>query len=232
MKTALITGSTRGIGMQIGLDLLAKGYFVYFNGRSYYRFIESADINTQKHSFIQADLSRMEEIKKINDTITKLDVLVLNIGITDRSEFGNVSLDNWNNVFNANLTIPFFLIQELRDKINKNGRIIFISSVLGTTPHSRSISYGVSKAGINMLAQYLAKEFAERNITVNAVVPGFVVTDWHKGKSEEQIKRIEDKTLLKRFGTTEEVSKAVLSIIDNPYITGQLMKVDGGYGLL
>ena len=82
-----------------------------------------------------------------------------------------------------------------------------------------------------MLVQYLAKEFADKKITVNAIAPGYTMSNWHSSKSEEQIKRIEQKCLANRFGTVEEVSKVVLSIIDNDYINGQIIRVDGGFGL-
>jgi len=226
MKTALITGSTKGIGKKIGLDLLDKDYHVYFNGRN------SIPISTKPDwTFIQADLSNINEVNKFNE-IDKLDVLILNLGITDRTPFGEVSPYKWQKVFDTNLTIPFFLVQSLKDKIKPNGKIIFISSISGCTTDSTSISYGVSKGAIHVLVPYLAKEFAEKKITVNAIVPGYIDTDWHKGKSIQQIKRIEKKHLMNRLGTTKEISKAVISVIENDFINAQVIRVDGGFGLL
>ena len=149
--------------------------------------------------------------------------------MTDRTEFGKITLENWNEVFNLNLTNQFFLVQKLKDKINPNGKIIFISSIAGCTTDSTSIAYGVSKGAIHVLVPYLAKEFADKKITVNAVAPGYIDTDWHKEKSKEQIKRIEKKCLANRLGTVQEVSKAVLSIIDNDFINGQIVRCDGGF---
>jgi 3-oxoacyl-[acyl-carrier protein] reductase len=128
-----------------------------------------------------------------------------------------------------NLTIPVFLIQALKDNINQNGKILFISSISGCTTDSTSIAYGVSKGAIHVLVPYLAKEFAPLHITVNAIAPGYIDTNWHIGKSPEQIKRIEKKCLVNRLGTTKEISKAVQSIIDNDFINGQVIKVDGGF---
>jgi 3-oxoacyl-[acyl-carrier protein] reductase len=235
MKTALITGSTKGIGKEIGLDLLDRDYHVIFNGHS----IESCwtlkkqldDYMVKKgdYQIIRADLSYIEEIEKITKYIKNLDVLILNAGITDRTPFGKIALENWNHVLNVNLTNQFFLIQELRNKINFDGKIIFISSISGIVPDAISISYGVSKAAIHMLVLYLAKEFAAQKITVNVIAPGYIMTDWHKGKSQAQLKRIAKKCLAGRFGTPEEVSKAVMAVIDNDFINGQIIRVDGGF---
>lgn len=233
---ALITGSTKGIGKQIGIDLLNKDYFVYFNCSSYEsaeelkKELQTYPYCTTNYEIIQADLSKIGEIYYLLANIKQpIDVLVLNAGITDRTQFGKIEYENWNKVFNVNLTNQFFLIQGLKDKINNNGRIIFISSISGIIPDSVSISYGVSKAAINMLVSYLAKEFAKNNITVNAIAPGYTMTSWHESKSEAQIKRISKKCLANRFGTPEEISSTVLHLIDNAFINGQIIRVDGGF---
>lgn len=243
MKTALVTGSSRGIGKQMGIDLLNKGYFVCFNGHTK----ESTEqlekelrnypncYNESNYSIICYDLSTVENslefaryLKAIN---VKLDVIVWNVGLTDRTKFGEIKPDEWNKVFKANIDAPFFFLQSMKNNINPGGKIILISSILGIIPDSVSISYGVSKAAINMLVPYLSKEFADKKITVNAIAPGFIDTDWHKEKSKEQIKRIENKSLAKRLGTTEEISKTAMFIIDNVFVNAQIIKVDGGYGL-
>lgn len=226
MKKVLITGSSKGIGKQIGLDLLDQNYFVYFNGRTLVPISTKLD-----WAFLQADLSEVSQLIHFTK-IDELDVLILNAGVTDRTKFGEITLENWNHVFNVNLTNQFFLIQDLKDKIKDNGRIIFISSISGLTTDSVSIAYGVSKAAINMLVPYLAKEFAQRNITVNAIAPGYIQTSWHTSKDEAQIKRIKAKCLANRLGTTTEISKAVLSIINNDFINGQVLRVDGGFNII
>lgn len=231
MKTALITGSTKGIGKQIGLDLLDRGHFIYFNGRTNESVAQlDKDLYEEysEYKIIQADLSDINEIYKFKK-IDNLDVLILNAGLTDRTPFGEVAIYNWERVFNTNLTVPFFLIQELKDKINPNGRIIFISSISGIIPDAVSISYGVSKAAINMLVLFLAKEFAEKKITVNAIAPGYIATEWHRDKSEAQLKKIEKKCLANRLGTVQEVSKTVMAVVDNDFINGQIIRVDGGF---
>jgi 3-oxoacyl-[acyl-carrier protein] reductase len=243
MKIALVTGSTKGIGKQIGIDLLCSNYLVYFNGHS----LESIKQLEQDlaapnliamnpdYNIICQDLSTIESNIALGNYFKEnnryIDILVLNLGITDRTSFGEINPKDWNRVFETNLSGAFFLIQTLKDNINSNGKIIFISSISGCTTDSVSIAYGVSKGAIHILVPYLAKEFASRRITVNAIAPGYIDTDWHKSKSPEQIKRIEKKHLANRLGTTKEISKAVMAVINNDFINGQVIRVDGGFGL-
>jgi len=235
MKIAFVTGSTKGIGRQIGIDLLKQGYYVYFNYANddleATHLAEELFLYEGNFSIIKANLSDSSGVLNIIFQLPKVDILVLNAGMTDRTPFGQVLISNWNKVFEMNLTVPFFLVQSLKDKISPNGKIIFISSISGIVPDSVSISYGVSKAAINMLVLYLAKEFANKKITVNAIAPGYTDTTWHSNKSKEQIKRIEKKCLANRLGTVQEVSKAVMSVIDNNFINGQILRCDGGFGL-
>ena len=233
MKTVLITGSTRGIGKQIGMDLLNRDYFVNFNyahDLNYaHKLYEEIFLKYSKRfAILKADLSFEMELTKLTSEIKELDVLILNAGITDRTPFGQITAEIWNRVFNVNLSNQFLLVQALKDNIKPGGKIIFVSSISGIIPDSVSIPYGVSKAAINMLVPYLAKEFASKQITVNAVAPGYTLTDWHIGKSDDQLNRISEKTLLKRFATTKEISSTVLHLIENNYITGQVIRVDGG----
>ena len=228
MKTALITGSTKGIGLQIGLDLLKQDYFVYFNGRH-----PVSIPNEYNYRLISADVSKIGCIEFIRSYFEYngdfLDVLVLNAGMTDRTPFGTIDYNKWLEVFSMNLTVPFFLVQALADIIKPGGKIIFISSISGCTTDSLSVSYGVSKGAIHVLVPYLAKEFASKNITVNAICPAYIKTDWHDSKAPEQIKRIEQKHLVNRLGTVQEVSKAVMAVIDNDFINAQVLRVDGGF---
>lgn len=229
-KVALITGGTKGIGKAIAIELAKKDVrliLTYANDEDSAKQIK----RELKAKVIQADLSNYEGANKVLNSIDKIDYLFLNVGITDRTAFGNILMDEWEKVFRTNLTIPFYMIQELRKYINTNGRIVLTTSISGIVPDSVSISYGVSKASENMLVQYLAKEFAQRKITVNAIAPGYTDTTWHKNKSKEQIKRIANKTLLKRFATPEEIANVAKMLIENDYITGQVIRCDGGFGL-
>lgn len=228
-----ITGSTDGIGLQIGLDLLHKGHYVIFSGRkleSFWRVEVLEEIrNSYYREYQVVDFSDNNSIcyllARLKDQ--KIDNLILNAGKTNRS--GNITTEAWDDVFNTNLKFPCCLIKGLERNIQK--RIIFIGSVLGHVPDASSIAYGVSKGSLEILTKYLAKVYAPNNITVNTIAPGFTATKWHLCKSDEQIKRIKEKILLKRFATTKEISHACQFIIDNDYVTGQTICVDGGYGL-
>lgn len=236
MKTALVTGSTRGIGLAIGLDLLKKGYYVHFN--------YAHDDNTAmllSNLLNEAYSGQFDIIKSLSGNLWSnledypnthhLDCVVLNTGITDRTAFDKMEEDSWNNVLYTNLTAPIFLIQYLEKRINPNGRIIFISSILAEISHGSSLSYAVSKAGINCAVKHLSKLFASKKVTVNAVAPGFTDTGFHKNKPADQIERIKNKILAGRFAHPVEISSMCMEIVDNPYINGQIISVDGGYGL-
>lgn len=238
MKYALVTGGTKGIGKSTVEKLLKQGYYVYIN---YAHDKETADCmevelkknGETKFEFIQADLSKIDSIDIIAGLIEKksdlIDTVVLNVGVTDYAAFGNVSLEIWNYIMDTNLTIPFFLIQRLRNIIAKDGNITIISSVMGNYPHGRSIPYGVSKIGAIYLAKMLVKEFSEKGVRVNAVSPGFTETDMQKEKTEEHRKRITGKLALHRFADPDEIADMVYSVINNTYINGANIEVDGGY---
>lgn len=237
MKTALVTGSTSGIGLQIGTDLLKQGWSVTFNGRNVPSMVEIDNIagtNLPRFSFIKADCSSIEAVKQIfpYTSYHALTALILNVGMTDRTPFKDIKYETWNKVIDTNLTVPFFIVQSLLPYIRNKGKIIFITSISGIVPDSVSIAYGVSKAATNMMVKYLAKETAHQEITVNAVAPGYTDTPWHENKNEGQINRISKKTLANRFATTKEISNAVQFILNNDYVNGQVIAVDGGFGLV
>lgn len=230
-KKALITGGTKGIGKAIARELYNKGVKLYLNYNKDKETAHKAKKELYLATLIPADLSTYKGAKKVIKKIDELDYLILNVGITDRTPFGKVKMKDWDRVFRTNLDIPFYIVQELRNKIKENGKIIFITSISGIYPDSVSISYGVSKASENMLVKYLAKEFASKKITVNAIAPGYTMTTWHQNKDKAQINRISKKTLSNRFAKPEEIGKAVRMVIENNYINGQVISVDGGFGL-
>lgn len=226
MKQALVTGSTRGIGKAIADKLEESEYHVFRNGRK---------PNCRRKDYIQADLTTLKGVTFLAETIQsqtqKLDCLVLNVGITCRKSLTEITPDDWFMVMDANLNMPFFLIQQLAEHMGEYGNIIFISSVLSLQPHATSIPYGVSKAAVNMLAQCLVKEFIERKIRVNVICPGFIDTEWQKEKPSWLREKIIEKVAMKRFGTPEEIADICVSLCRNTYINGAIVTVDGGYDM-
>jgi 3-oxoacyl-[acyl-carrier protein] reductase len=239
IKYALVTSSTRGIGKSIGIELLNKGYYVFFNyannDEDAYKLKQELFQFNNGYSIIKTDLSKLDGINVIYDNVIKitnsLDCIVLNTGVTNYKSFVDLTFDDWNKVINTNLNIPFFLVQKLSDNIVYDGRIIFIGTMLGLIPHGISIPYSVSKAGLTMLSRNLVKHFKDRNITVNVVSPGFIDTSWQLSKNKDHRKRIENKIALNRFGYPVEVAKTCIHIIENQYINGAVINVDGGYDM-
>ncbi len=238
MQYAFVTGSTKGIGKAIGITLLQEGYFVVFNYCNSEESAKELDHLLQgnysgKYYILKADLSNIESVslvsEKINEVVPYLNTIVFNAGITDRSVFGEIKPENWLKVFNANLNIPFLLMQELVPSIKDGGNIIFIGSMLGNLPHSVSTSYGVSKSAVHALVKNMVKFLSKDNITINAIAPGFVDTDWQKEKPEWLREKIKGKVALKRFASETEVADLCLNMIQTPYLTGQIIQLDGGY---
>lgn len=238
MKYAVITGSTKGIGKAIAEKLLRNKYFVFIN---YANDVESEKIFERdnkefKEQFIciREDLSSYDNAMNFCEKILKhtksIDVLVLNCGMTEKSNFGDISKESWEKVMNLNLNVPFYIIQRLNENIKENvGRIILMGSVMGIYPHSTSLVYNVSKSGVNALSNALVKYFADRNITVNSICPGFIKTPYHDNRTKESFDRINNRIALHRFGNVEEIASLCMEVINNQYINGANININGGY---
>lgn len=239
MKTAIVTGSTRGIGRAIGLKLLRQGCDVAFNYRENSKQAEQLAHELEENGFsgryqiISADLSSMEGIMDLETNLQerfhKLNYLVLNAGITCRGMLDQLQLEDWERVINTNLTMPLFLTQRCAQWIQPGGCILFLGSLLGQYPHATSLSYGVSKAGIHYLTRALVKEFEQNQVRVNCIAPGFVETDWQRDKPQEIRRSIENKVALHRFAQPEEIAQMAWSILKNSYMNGAIINIDGGY---
>lgn len=245
-KVTLVTASTGGIGKAIGIKFLESGYYVIFNyahndnkKEECYNELLSRGFKTDSFCFIKADMASDEgidsvvaEVKKIcKDKI--LTTVVANLGYSgskNRNKFGNISRAEWDNIININLAAPFFLVQAMRNYIMEGGNIILIGSAMGEYPHSTYIPYGVSKAGVHMLAKMLVKEFKQSNVRVNAIAPNFIMTEEFPGnRPQEQQESMLDKIASPSFGGVSDVADLCLSIVNNNYLNGQVIGLDGGY---
>lgn len=237
MKYSIVTGGTKGIGKQVCIDLLRKGYYVITN----YASDEVAAENAKKEFFnysdkfcvFKADQSNVLDlqvfVEKVKSVTNEIHCIICNTGITLRKDFRTTSNDEWEKVFMVNVHSHFYLIRDIDSMIQKKSKIIFIGSVLGELPHATSLPYGVTKAAVHALASNLVKDYADRDVTVNVVAPGFVETEWQSEKPISIRESIYGKTALKRFASVEEVSMSCMMIIDNDFINGSTIKIDGGY---
>lgn len=238
MKYAVVTGSTKGIGKAIAEKLISEGWFVFvnyaFDEECANKFLSEHENVKDRFELIKCELCNQESarnfISKVLKKTSVIDCLVLNVGATDRTSFENIDYDKWEYVIDTNINVPFFLAHGLRDNIaSEVGRIIFIGSVCGVYPHAGSPVYGVSKAAMHQMAKELVKFFCDKKVTVNAIVPGFVDTERQKTKPLELRKSIENKVALHRFGYPEEIASLCWEIINNPYINGANLDINGGY---
>ena len=237
-KFAFITGGTKGIGKAVASCLGEAGYNLILTYASDKNTAESTCLGLQQKYGVsvfalQADISDKKSINKIYDYLVtnnlKLDALIFNAGLTCRDPFEELSLEDWERVFFANVHFPVFLLQKIVGLINKEGSIVFTGSLMGILPHSVSLAYGVTKSAIHSLVKNMVKFLTPYDLRINAVAPGFVDTEWQKTKPAEIRRNIENKVSLGRFCTPEEVASVYKMLIDNKYFNGEVITVDGGY---
>jgi len=239
-KVALVTGSSSGIGAAIAKEIAAGGAAVaiHYRGNADGANAVASEIrsNGGKCELFQADVSNTEQaaelIKKVQETFGSLDILINNAGTTRDTLLLSMKEEEWDAVISTNLKSVYAVSKAaLRGMIKKRwGRIINITSVVGITGQAGQSNYAASKAGIIGFTKSLAREVASRNITVNAVAPGFVPTALTGVLNEEQRAKIVSETPIGRMGTPEEIAWAVgfLASERSGFITGQVLTVDGG----
>jgi 3-oxoacyl-[acyl-carrier protein] reductase len=239
-KVAIVTGSSRGIGVGIAKLLAARGAKVVVNHRNSPEGAEEVagaiKANGGEAIVVQADVSQSSEakrlIKETIDTYGQIDILVNNAGITRDKLIMTMKDEDWDLVLKTNLSSVYNCSKAVvRPMMKKRyGRIVNITSVVGLAGQAGQTNYAASKAGIIGFTKSLAKEVGSRNITVNAVAPGFVLTALTEVLSDERTQSIIDNTPLGRLGTIEDVASAVLFLASDEaaFITGQVLTVDGG----
>ncbi|WP_293445045.1 3-oxoacyl-[acyl-carrier-protein] reductase [Persephonella sp.] len=237
-KTVLVTGSTRGIGKAIATKFAQKGADVIVTGRNKGN-AEIVAQNLKNEYGINAfgcKLDFSEDIpqqwKEIEKAAGNVDILVNNAGLTKDTLFIRMKDEDWDAVLQANLTGTFKITQlVVKGMIKKRwGRIINISSIIGFIGNVGQVNYATTKAGLIGFTKSLAKELASRNITVNAVAPGFIETDMTENLPAEIKEKYLEQIPLGRFGKPEDVADAVLFLASDmaDYITGETIHVNGG----
>lgn len=237
-QVAIVTGASRGIGRAIALALATEGANVVVNYASSSTAAEEvvAEINSMgcEAVALKADVSQVEQVDNLLNTVTekwgRVDILVNNAGITRDTLLLRMKPEDWQAVIDLNLTGVFLCTRAVSKLMLKqrSGRIVNITSVAGQMGNPGQANYSAAKAGVIGFTKTIAKEFASRGITVNAVAPGFIETDMTSNlKSEEILKFIP----LGRYGKPEEIAGMVRFLAADSaaaYITGQVFNVDGG----
>ena len=242
-KVAVITGASRGIGKATAIELAQRGAFVIVN----YRGSEAAALETVAEiksaggdavcmAWDVSDYAECEKnIKQIIDTFGRIDILVNNAGITRDDLLMKLSEEDFDAVIAANLKGTFCMLHFVSRQMlrQRSGKIINLASVVGICGNAGQVNYAASKAGVIGMTKSAAKELASRNITVNAIAPGFIETDMTSVLSEKVIEETMKQIPLGRLGSAEDIAETVAFLASDAaaYITGQVISVDGGMAM-
>ena len=228
MKTAIVTGGTSGIGLGVARMLIGKGYRVYatYVGPDFEGKIDNFEAVKVDQSDRKQLYAFVERIKKQCESV---DCIICNAGLSIRKSFTETTDMDWDTMMEVAVNSHYILIRELYGLIPEGSRIVFTGSQMGLMPHAMVLAYGVTKSAVHALAKNLVKEFEGTGTTVNEVVPGFVETPWQKEKPEEIKQNIYRKTAIHRFASVDEVVDAYRFCIENPFVNGSLIEVNGGY---
>lgn len=239
-KTAIVTGGSRGIGRAICTTLAKEGANIvtcYANGAA---AAEETIAMCKEYGVqavaVQADVADAAQVEalfaKAQEVTGSVDILVNNAGITRDGLILRMSDENFNQVLDTNLKGAFYCMRAASKLMMRKryGRIVTISSVVGVSGNAGQVNYAASKAGVIGMTKSLAKELGSRNITANAVAPGFITTDMTDALPDVVKQQMEKEIPLARLGTPEDVANAVAFLVSEQasYITGQVLHVDGG----
>ena len=232
-KRALITGGTRGIGKSIMENLFALNCEVIYTGRG-----SKSEISEEKKLFKQLDLTdnaSLNQFIAFLKDIPQIDILINNAGINIIESIDEINIEHWEKVLSINLSGAMLMMREVARIMKRNkkgGKILNVSSIFGVVSKAKRNAYSASKAGLIGLTKAAALDLASHNILVNALCPGFTMTDLTKSiLSEAEIKQLCSEIPLGRFASEEEIAKTAVFLCSdlNTYMTGQTVVVDGGY---
>ena len=238
MKTALITGGTKGIGKAIALAFLQQGYEVVLN----YDSDEAAALAAQEEFnmmgycplLLRADVSDEKQVvdmfRDFFSIYGKIDVLVNNAGISQINVFQDTTPEEWDRIFGVNVKGAYLCCREVVDKmIGRGGSIINISSIWGEVGASCEVAYSASKGAVIAFTKALAKELAPSKVRVNCVSPGVIDTGMNAHLSSTEMDELINQIPLGRLGRPEEVAQACVYLAENAYVTGEVLSVGGGF---
>lgn len=216
------------MGMGVSRMLIEKGYHVFAT-------YVGADFEEKIERFepLKVDQTKRSEVYAFIDYVksqaTHLDCLVCNAGVSIRRSFTEMKDEEWDAMMEVAVNSHYIMVREFYPIIPGGSRILFTGSQMGIQPHGTILAYGVTKSAVHAMCKNLVKEFEGTGTTVNAVVPGFVDTPWQAAKPEEIKQNIYKKTAIHRFASVDEIVDAFRFCIENPFINGSLIEVNGGY---
>ena len=235
---SVVTGGTRGIGKSTALKLaeLGSDIAIIYNTRDDLAKEVQSEIEKlgRKCKCYKCDVSNFEEVRKtINEIINdlgRIDILVNNAGIAIKTDFTEATEEIWNKTIDINLKGMFNVCRFVVPQMLKQGRgkIVNVSSLAGRNGGTLGVPYAASKAGVIGLTQALAAEFTSKGILVNAVAPGPVYTDLVSGLGEEALKNLEKLSPIGRFAYPEEIAHAIVFLIENDYVSGEVLNINAG----
>ena len=235
-KKVLITGASGGIGQELSKKFAENGCKIIFTSSSAEKLDNLSKTFGNSYYYYTLDLldknSLLKNIKLISDEHKDIEILINNAGTTNDNLFLRMKDDQWENVINVNLNSNYHIIKAILPNMikNKKGNIIGITSVIAFTGNPGQANYAASKSGIISMYKSVALEVAQRNIRINTIAPGFIISPMTDKLNDNQVNSIMEKIPMKKLGKPEDVANMALFLSSNlsSYITGQTFHINGG----